>query len=69
MVLRGIPNHPSALTSHNNPTYVYQTAGDLALAIPLFGAALADVERVLHPAHGLARKIRSNSKNTTSKHD
>ena len=45
------PDHPDTLTSRNNLAYAYQSAGDLAKAIPLYQATLTDRERVLGPDH------------------
>ena len=43
--------HPRTLTSRNNLAAVYQAAGRLDKAIPLFERTLADFERVLGETH------------------
>jgi hypothetical protein len=35
------PDHPDTLTSRNNLAYAYQSAGNLAEAIPLYHDTLA----------------------------
>ncbi|MBB4772094.1 tetratricopeptide repeat protein [Actinomadura livida] len=48
------------MTTRNNLAYAYQVAGDLGRAIPLYGATLADCERVLSPQHPLTGTVQAN---------
>ncbi|HRY10866.1 MAG TPA: tetratricopeptide repeat-containing protein, partial [Candidatus Nanopelagicales bacterium] len=45
------PDHPDTLASRNNLAGAYESAGDLARAIPLYQQTLTDRERVLGPDH------------------
>ncbi|MFB6954545.1 tetratricopeptide repeat protein, partial [Streptomyces niveus] len=44
-------DHPDTLTSRNNLAGAYQSAGDLARAIPLYEQTLTDSVRVLGEDH------------------
>ncbi|ANN16278.1 hypothetical protein SD37_11880 [Amycolatopsis orientalis] len=48
------------LISRNNLASAYRAVGDLARAIPLYEATLADSERVLGPDHPTTQIVRSN---------
>ena len=54
------PDHPDTLTSRNNLAYGYESAGDLARAIPLYEQTVADRERVLGPDHPDTQSSRNN---------
>ncbi|MBP6997505.1 MAG: tetratricopeptide repeat protein, partial [Phycicoccus sp.] len=54
------PEHPDTLTSRNNLAGAYESAGDLAKAIPLYQATLTDRERILGPEHPNTLTSRNN---------
>ena len=45
------PDHPDTMTSRGNLAYIYQAAGRLTDALPLYEAALTARERLLGPDH------------------
>lgn len=49
----------STLASRNNLAYVYQAAGDLARAIPLLEATLAQSQQVLGDTHPTTQMVRA----------
>ena len=57
------PDHPGTLASRGNLANAYQSAGDLARAIPLYEATLTDSERVLGPDHPHTLASRNNLAN------
>jgi hypothetical protein len=54
------PDHPDTLMSRNNLAYGYQSAGNVARAIPIYEQTLADAERVLGPDHPSTLTFRNN---------
>lgn len=54
------PTTPTSLASRNNLASAYQSAGDLAQAIPLLQDTLAASERVLGEEHPISRTVRIN---------